>query len=218
MRFVAGKVLACFLLLPTSCLAARLEADTGECHDTVPANETEFKSPIFVDSQRSFRAYGTLTSKRLAGSRSEVHCHVVYSLFVAVNNAGYHKVEQFEWDTEEGEIAAIELIGLSRDGSKFAADFMLAEGDGQQSRPVVYDLATGQTIQAALEDKIQKRIHGCDQNEDFIGVTDSGEAVFAVPPSDYADTLECGDKGLWHFNLKTGKVYRVKRFSGVKWQ
>lgn len=95
---------------------------------------------------------------------------------------------------------------------------MFAEGDGQEGRPVVYDLATGLAIQASLEDKIQNRIHGCDQNEDFIGVTDSGEAVFAIPPSDYSDTPECGDKGLWHFNLKTGKVYGVKRFSGVKWE
>jgi hypothetical protein len=28
----------------------------------------------------------------------------------------------------------------------------------------------------------------------------------------------CSDKGLWHFNLKTGNVLRVKKFSGDKWR
>lgn len=115
-------------------------------------------------------------------------------------------------------IAHIELIGLSPDKTKFAASFMIAEGDGQSQGPVVYDFSTKTTSYLALGDKIQELIHGCDQNEDFIGVTNAGEAVFAIPPSDYADTPECGDKGLWHFNLKTGRVYRVAKISGDKWQ
>jgi hypothetical protein len=213
-----AALLALMLISTISWAAARLEADTGECQDTVPASDTLQKTPEFVNQYRSFRAYGTLTFRRVAQPGKDVHCHVVFRLLVSQEKSPFREVLQFAWDTEGGEIAAVELVGLSEDRTKFAADFTLAEGDGQQSRPVVYDLLTEQTIQAALEDKIQKLIHGCDQNEDFIGVTNSGEAIFAVPPSVYADTPECGDKGLWHFNLKTGKVYRVKRFSGVKWQ
>jgi hypothetical protein len=51
---------------------------------------------------------------------------------------------QFAWDTEEGEIAGIDLIALSKDRSKFAANFWLAEGDWQEHRAVVYDLSTQQ--------------------------------------------------------------------------
>jgi len=143
---------------------------------------------------------------------------VIYKLFVATSGQSFKMVKQLDWDTDDGQIAAIELIGLSPDKTKFAASFMIAEGDGQLHGPVVYDLKTKTANYLALEDKIQKRIHGCDQNEDFIGVTNTGEAIFAILPSEYSDTPECGDKGVWHFNLKTGRVYRVAKISGDKWQ
>jgi hypothetical protein len=69
-----------------------------------------------------------------------------------------------------------------------------------------------------LEDRIQKQLHGCDQNEDFVGVTNSGEAIFAVPLSIYDDAPTWGDKGLWQFNLETGQVFRIAKISGDKWR
>jgi hypothetical protein len=136
---------------------------------------------------------------------------------VATRSKPFQKIRQLVWDSEAGELSGIDLISLSPDGSKFAADFWLAEGDGEEHRPVVYDITKNKTLYLPLEDRIQKRIHGCDQNESFIGVTDAGEAVFAIPPSHYDDSPQCGDKGIWRFNLTTGHVYRVAKSSQSHW-
>jgi len=127
-------------------------------------------------------------------------------------------VHQLSWDTEEGEIAGIDLIGFSPDGSKLAADFWLAEGDGEEHRPVVYDSKTSKVRFLSLGDRIQRKITSCDQVEKFVGVTNQGQAVFTVPPSDYDDSPECGDKGVWKFDLLTGEVRRIKQFSGDRWK
>jgi hypothetical protein len=206
------------LCAPIYCWAQQPSVDDGECSAEMQLHDTVSKSPIFSSQKQNFRAYGTITFRRSAESTGKVSCHVVYRLYVAAKSEPFRSAMQFAWDTEEGEIAGIDLIGLSKDGSKFAADFWLGEGDSQEHRAVVYDLSTKQATQAALEDKIQKRIHSCDHNEDFIAVTNDGEAVFAVPPSIYDDSPECGDKGLWHLNLKTGNVTQVKKFSGIKWR
>jgi hypothetical protein len=184
----------------------------------MPMTDTIVRSAVFSGSAQTFRSYGTIVFRRSSAPAAKLSCHVVYRLYVATKGEPFHQAMQFAWDTEQGEIAGIDLIGLSKDSSKFAANFWLAKGDWTEHRPVVYDLSTKQATQAALEDKIQKRIHGCDQLEDFIAVTNDGEAVFAIPPSTYEDSPECGDKGLWHFNLKTGDVYQVKKFSDDKWR
>jgi hypothetical protein len=146
------------------------------------------------------------------------HCHVTYRLFVAKGGSKYTEVRSLAWDTEEGEIAGIDLIGFSSDGSKLAADFWLAEGDGQLHRPVIYNAGTLKVLDKPLEDRIQRKIESCDQIEHFVGVTNQGEAVFTVPPSIYDDSDKCGDKGVWHFNLQTGQVKQVKKKSGDKWK
>jgi hypothetical protein len=132
----------------------------------------------------------------------------------------YSIAKSLDFQLEEDQIAAIELIGFSSDGTKFAADFEWGEGDSTIHHPVVIDRTSGEVADLALDDRLQKRLHphGCDQAEDFIGVTNAGEAVFAIPPSIYDNSPECGDKGVWRFNLKTGRVYRVAKISGVKWR
>lgn len=202
------------------CLAASryISIDTGECSDDVSAKETVTKSSLFVDKVHVLSSYGQLSFRRSADGTRKNSCHVVYQLFIAVHGEQFSEVKRFAWDSEDGEIAGIDLIGLSPNASKFAADFWLAEGDGEEHRPVIFDVATKQETDLPLEDKIQKLIHGCDQNEDFIGVTNTGEAVFAVPPSIYDDSPACGDKGRWHFDLKAGRVYRVARVPGDKWR
>jgi len=153
--------------------------------------------------------------------RREVHsttCPVLYRLFIAINSSSFSIVKRTELQLSDGQIAGIDLVGLSPKATQFAADFLWAEGDGTVHHPVVFDRESGQFLDRPLDDRIQKRIHGCDQDEDFIGVSDAGEAIFAIPPSDYDDSPDCGDKGVWHFNLKTGRVHRTARFSGDKWQ
>lgn len=218
-RGVCGLSLLLLAATPLcSAVKSQLSVDTGECGEDTPTHQTVTKTAEFTDKVHGLRAYGELSFRRQNGSGSKNGCHVVYELFVALPGQPFEQVKELAWDTEVGEIAGVDLIGVSPDGSKLAADFLLAEGDGEEHRAVVYDAATRQAIDRPLEDRIQKQIHGCDQNEDFIGVTNSGEAIFAVPPSEYDDSPGCGDKGLWHFNLTTGRVYRVAKISGDKWE
>lgn len=192
-----------------------LSIDSGECDPTTSPSNTQLKTSVFHDKTHSFSAYGELLIRRDVKAGS---CVATYRLWVASDRHSFSLTKSFDFNLDVGQIAGIDLIGLSPDGTKFAADFLWAEGDGTVHHPAVYDKATGQSFDMSLDDRIQKLIHGCDQNEDFVGVTNYGEAVFAIPPSIYDDSPNCGDKGLWNFNLKTGKVHRVKRFSGVKWR
>jgi hypothetical protein len=132
------------LCAPISCWAQHLSVDDGECSAEMPWHDTVSKSPIFSSPSQSFRAYGTITFRRSAESTGKVSCHAVFRLYVAAKSEPFRSAMRFAWDTEEGEIASIDLIGLSKDGSKFAANFWLATGDWQEHRAVVYDLSTQQ--------------------------------------------------------------------------
>jgi hypothetical protein len=137
-------VLALVLIAPVCSWAAHLSVDDGECHAEMPSHDTVSKSPVFSSHLQTFRAYGTISFRRNAKSAGKVSCHVVYRLYVAAKGESFSSAVQFAWDTEEGEIAGIDLIALSKDRSKFAANFWLAEGDWQEHRAVVYDLSTQQ--------------------------------------------------------------------------
>lgn len=221
MRLVSAwcRILLSLLAIQT-CYAARpsLMVDSGECDPNSSEARTVLMTPVFRDNSRGFRAQGTIVVEHSATDAKAGQCRVTYSLFVATRSGPLRKTKQLQIALTAGQIAGIDLIGLSPAMQKFAADFLLAEGDGTLHHPVVYDLSSRQAIDKPLEDRIQNRIHGCDQNEDFIGVTDAGESEFAIPPSIYDDSPECGDKGVWRFNLKTGHVYRIAKISGDKWQ
>jgi hypothetical protein len=191
--------------------------DTGECGEAMSLKTSVARTADFVDQARKFKAYAEISFRRLPKTGKDFSCHFVFELSVSVDGRSFAKVKSLSLNMDDGEIRGVDLIGLSPDGSHFAADFWWAIGDAEVHRPVVVDLASQYAIDLDLGDKIQKRIHGCDQIEDFVGVTNTGEAVFAIPPSIYDDSPGCGDKGLWHFNLKTGNVYRVARISGDKW-
>lgn len=217
MRIPRGLPALALLSLATStCFAVtRPSADSGECGPDVSSTGTSFKTSVFQDQARTFRAYGELLVRRDTKAQK---CLATYRLWTAHKAGSFSITSHLEFTLDDGQIAGIDLIGLSPDASRFAADFLWTEGDGTVHHPVVLNLSSQQSIDMALDDRIQKRIHGCDQTEDFVGVTNSGEAVFAIPPSIYEDSPGCGDKGVWRFNVRTGEVYRVKRFSGVKWR
>jgi len=208
--------LGALLALPAYAAARHISIDTGECGGELTVKDSAIKSTLYTDEARGLRAYGVLVYRHAAEDAKNNRCHVEFRIFVAVKGGDFDLVKSRVYDTEGGEIAGIDLIGVSPDGSKFAADTWLAEGDGQGHWPIVYDPAKKLVLDRDLAGKIQDRHRGCYQVEDFIGVTNKGEAIFAVPPSD-DDSPECGDKGLWHFNLQTGRVIRVARISGDKW-
>jgi hypothetical protein len=220
MRYRRAILLSLPLSLTVAICSAQkhIEVDTGECGSDMPIKATATKSAVFNDKVSGIRAYGVVLYQRSTREGAEGHCHVIYKLFAADAGRPFQPLKQIDREMDDGQIAGIELIGLSPDKTKLAANFWIAEGDSQLHVPVVYDRSTKSASYLALEDRIQKRIHGCDQVEDFIGVTNTGEAVFTIPPSRYSDTPECGDKGVWRFNLKTGRVYQVAKISGDKWQ
>ncbi len=205
-----------FLAVPLSfAFSARPTVDSGECGPELSSVETSFKTSVFHDRERAFRAYGELLVRRDPKAQ---RCLATYRLWTGREAGPFSIAKSMGFPLDDGQIAGVDLIGLSPDATQFAADFLWAEGDGTIHHPVVLNRATGQVADMALDDRIQKRLHSCDQTEDFIGVTNAGEAVFAIPPSIYDDSPECGDKGVWRFNLKTGRVYRVAKISGVKWR
>jgi hypothetical protein len=207
-----------FVLISSIHAQSGFSADTGECGGDPSRDVSVWKTPVLGNKTGSVKVYGKLEFRHNAEDAKNGRCHVVYRLLVAEDGKPFREVKNVELDTEPGELAGIDLVGFSPSESKFAADFWLAEGDGQLFRPVVYDIQTHAVSDRPLEDAIQKQINGCDQLEHFMGVTDRGEAIFAVPPSEYDDSPGCGDKGLWHFNLQTGRAYRVKKISGYKWK
>jgi len=203
---------------PPSSQVARLSVDTGECGGPVSAHITVARSAVLTGGSQASRAYGLISYQRTSADAARKQCHVVYRLFVSNQNHDFGEAKRLEWDTEEGQIAGIDLIGFSSNGGQLAADFWRAEGDSWEHGPVIYNISSKKAVYKPLDDRIQKQINGCDQVEDFVGVTDDGQAIFSVPPSTYEDSPECGDKGVWHFNLSTGEVRQVAKVSGDKWK
>ena len=200
--------------------SSKYQVNTDECGGDASPKIATSTTPSYRNKAGALHFAGKISFRRNKEDAQKNRCHVVYRLLLSEGTGPAKELKRVEWDTEEDEIAGIDLIGFSPDQSKFAADFWLAEGDSQEHRPVVYDLTSKDVQYRALGDAIQRQIHvhGCDQVEDFLGVANSGEGVFAVPPSVYDDSPECGDKGLWHFNLKIGKATRAAKISGDKWK
>lgn len=191
--------------------------DTGECGGTPEAKITKSKSALFSDGKSGVRVYGLVEYRYNLEDARKHTCHTVVHLFVSLRGKPFRDIKSKEWDTEPGQIVGVGVIGLSPTGTMLAADFWLAEGDGVVHTPLVHEFATGISLLKELDTDAMKS-KGCDQVEDFIGVTDEGEAIFAVPPSEYVDPPACGDNGVWHFNLKTGAVKQVAKISGDKWR
>jgi hypothetical protein len=195
---------------------ARFSIGSGECDEISEGHPVSLKTAIRTTQSERLRAYGELLVTRIAGKKET--CRATYRLYVSHQGAPFQKVSQIERTIEGAQLAGIDLIGFSPDRSKVGANFWEAEGDWQGQGPVVFDANSGTASYRDLGQRIQERVHGCDQSDDFLGVTNDGQAVFAVPPSIYDDSPDCGDKGMWNFNLKTGALSRVAKTSGVKWE
>ncbi len=218
---VLPKWLAIAVLASASALCAaqtgKINVDSGECGDTPGPKAVRHKSPLFVDAKRQLRAYGLVTYRYNREDAKAERCSTSLHLFVSDHGQPFREVKSKNQVTSPGEIVGVGIIGLSRSGKFLAADFWFADGDGVSHQPVVFDLASQKASTRELDPGAMTE-QGCDQVQDFVGVTDGGEAVFAVPPSNYVDPPECGDHGLWYFNLQSGKIRQVKKFSGDTWK
>jgi hypothetical protein len=101
------------------------------------------------------------------------------------------------------------LVGLSRNGKRFAVDVGWSAGDYDHHRPTVLTIADHLIVSRSLDDQIFDQLPSCDYSQLFTGITNAGEAIIHVPKSIYVDE-GCPDQGEWLFNLQTGKVRRVK--------
>jgi hypothetical protein len=159
--------------------------------------------------------YGILEFRHNETDAKANHCHVIYRLLVSSGNGAFVEAHRLVWDTEEGEIAGIDLIGFSPDGSKAAANLWLAAGDGVVNRPVVYDMKTKTAIFAVMPDVEDKRVpqESCDDDpyESLDSVTDAGTIIVSVPAIE-----GCADGGLWSFDPKAVVWKRIRLYSGRK--
>ncbi len=153
----AITAIACIILSASACPAQnKFAIDTGECGGDIGARVATSKTAIRMSRNGELRAYGLVEYRHNAEDAKAKHCHVQYRLFVARRDGKFAEVQSVGWDTEDGEIAGLDLIGYSPDSTKLAADFWLAEGDGQTHRPVIYDVSTGKATYRPLDDLIQK--------------------------------------------------------------
>jgi len=132
---------------------------------------------------------------------------VTYKLFVAHGNGKYVPVMEYS-EKAEGSVGA-EMIGASKNEKVLAADFWWAEGDYTGHRPVIYDAEAKSAHSRALNNEIRKQLPSCDYFEEFIGVTDTGEAIIRVTKSAYVDQ-GCPAQGEWLFDVQSGRVQRTK--------
>ena len=183
------------LLVGNGSAQSRYSADTGECGGEVSSSVSTFKTSVRSASQGNVRMYGVLEFRHNHEDAQQKHCHVLYRLFVSVKGRPFREAYRLPWDTEEGEIAGIDLIGFSPNRNKAAANFLLAEGDGQVNRAVIYDFQTKTAKFSEIpqvEDRRPAR-NTCDYGpyESLDSVNDAGFILVSVPPYE-----GCADGGL----------------------
>lgn len=175
-----------------------------ECDELKPGQSATQQTAARSDG--NFTAYATVSLARPVTDKEGRHCQAKYSLFVADGSATSRAVKTFTGVTEFMVGAAI--VGFSKDHTKLAADFWWAGGDYTGHRPVIYDVNRGTVRFAELNEEITGRLPSCDYFEEFVGVTNSGEAIIHVPKSEYVDE-GCPDQGNWAFDLAKKTARRL---------
>jgi len=74
---------------------------------------------------------------------------------------------------------------------------------------VIVEVKSNSVMFLPLDDRILKQLPSCDYFEEFIGVTNAGEAIIRAPKSAYVEN-GCHSQGKWLFNLHSGIVKRMK--------
>jgi hypothetical protein len=167
---------------------------------------TRKTSPIDIRSG-TLRAYAAVQLSRPKDDTNADSCEALYKLFVAEGSGPFVLVKRFSESADTN--VGVEMVGASKNEKMIAADFWWAAGDYTGHRPVIYDVEAKSVHLRALNDEIRKQLPSCDYFEEFIGVTDSGQAIIRVPKSAYVET-GCPAQGTWLFNIRSGSVQRVK--------
>jgi hypothetical protein len=207
------------VLLPVATAYAKTDSystsdQASECDSDLKVSPeiSAVKTATLANKAGTLREYGQVEFRHNASDAEHKSCHVVYRLFLAKGSSAFEQIDSLEWDTEDsGEIAGIDLIGFSLDGSEAAANFWLAAGDGQDDRPVVYDLITHKVSFGIIGEKLSNQAsQNCDAYVQRVEeVTNRGIVLVSVPAYE-----NCADKGLWAFDPRTGSLKRIRKVSG----
>jgi len=222
-RTVTGITLQCSIELPPvktalfilafcSVLLAEQTNSTEpvECSEVPKGKAVTRQTPRFSTDSGSIRAYVLVRLSRPEDDLDARSCTVLYSFFVSDQGKTFVLVKKHS-QLEENLVGA-QIVGVSKNQRILAADFWWAAGDYTGHRPVVYNRRTKAVAFRALDDQITKQLPSCDYFEDFVGITDQGEALIEVPKSIYVDT-GCPAQGVWAFDLRSGKATRLAKTS-----
>ncbi len=179
-------------------------AGSGDCAKVVAGQSLKLKTDTILNQKQSLRAYATLDMDRDPTDLSGKFCVATYGLFVSERTGGFRLVKNFSG--RGADRAGADIVGFSDNGLKLAADFWWGAGTYVAHRPVVFDSKAKTAHMTELEDKITSQLPACNYAENFIGVTDAGDALFHLPAA--SDVQGCGDQGDWLLNVRTGEAQR----------
>lgn len=208
-------ILILFMLLLSSAMCGQqkgLSTAGMECSDVKAGRAVTQRTATLDINATSIKAFATVQLRRPADDTEASACIVTYKLFVAKDDGQFSSVKQFS--EQAGGSVGAEMIGVSKNQKMIAADFWWSIGDATGHTPVIYNATAKAAQLRALHDEIIKQLPSCDYFEEFIGVTDTGEAVIRVPKSIYVQD-GCNAQGKWLFDLRTGNVKRMKTGSGA---
>ena len=182
-------------------------SESMDC-SVIPAGQSVTrKTNVITFEPGSIRVYGSVKLSRLNRGSKPERCRADYKLFVSRKRKDFALIKQFSDD--EGDFVGVDMVGYSQNMNLIAADFWWAAGDYTGHRPVVYNLTSKLVAFRALNDEISKQLPACDYFEEYVGVSDRGEAIIHIPKSPYSDE-GCPDQGKWLFNLHTRVAKRMK--------
>lgn len=201
-----------FINGPALSAQKKFSVDGGECGGDVTVQPDIQKTAISRNAVTGRRAYGVLGHRRTEEDVRAKRCSVVYRLMMEEGQGKFSQMTGLDWHTEEGEIAGVDLIGFSSDGTKLVADFWLAEGDGTEHRVKLVDLKEGKSSFRSINDEIykhstEKLVDSENYYETLESVRDDGQVVVIA----HADGGRKPDGFLskWLFDPKTGRVMRI---------
>jgi hypothetical protein len=178
-----------------------------ECSDVKAGQTVTRKTSPMTFRSAAVRAYATVQLSRANDDKEADSCTVVYKLFVAEGSKPFVSVK--EYSERSDDIVGVKMVGASKSEMVIAADFWWAAGDYTGHRPVIYDVNSKSVVLRALKDEIRRQLPSCDYFEEFIGVTDTGEAVIRIPKSTYVEK-DCPGQGNWLFDVRSGNARRMQ--------
>lgn len=199
-------IILLFLYLPAFGQQKSRSTAGMECSDVKAGSAVTQKTPTLNIGATNTKAFATVQLRRPEDDTEANSCTATYKLFLANDDGKFTSVKQLS-EKVSGESVGAEMIGVSKRERMIAADFWWSMGDATGHTPVIYNLASKVVRLRALHDEISKQLPSCDYFEEFVGVTDAGEAIIRIPK--YIDE-GCPAQGKWLFDPQTGSVRRMK--------